>query len=125
MFFQALLPILFPHVSPLCVVRTSHGSERPSGWLKIVVDFIIIITGSLGSKKHMLRLFAEKSNNKNRSEVYSAEAVTGQREEKYKGERERGQGRREGERARQKDRRHKQLEEKDEAAMGVVDWFCK
>lgn len=39
---------------------TSHGSEQHSGWLKIVVD-IIIITESLGGKKHMLCLFSEKS----------------------------------------------------------------
>lgn len=104
MFFQAFLPVLFPHVSPLCVVCTSHGSEQPSDWLKIVVDVIIIITGSLGSKKHMLRLFGEKSSNKKWSEVYSAEAVKGQREGKYRGEKERGQGRREGERARQREK---------------------
>lgn len=45
----------------------------------------------------------------------------GQREKKYKEERERGQVKREGDR----ERGNKQLVEKDEAATVIIDCFCK
>lgn len=56
---------------------------------------IIIVTDSLGSRKHVLHLLSEQASKKNCREGHSAEAVTGRKEEKGEGEGE-WEGRRDG-----------------------------
>lgn len=89
MSFQAFSLILFPRFSsfvlythPTVVSSLQTGSE-------LCVDFIIIITEPLGSKKQKLHFFREKTNNKNGSEGYSTKLLKAseKRHRKEKGER--------------------------------------
>ena len=89
MSFQAFSLILFPRFSSFVLYTHPTVMSSLQTGSELCVDFIIIITEPLGSKKQKLHFFREKTNNKNGSEGYSTKLlkVSEKRHRKGKGER--------------------------------------
>ena len=75
MSFQAFSLILFPRFSSFVLYTHPTVVSSLQTGSKLCVDFIIIITEPLGSKKQKLHFFHEKTNNKYGSEGYSTKLL--------------------------------------------------